>query len=52
MAREERRDDVDPRRPYRAPRLIDYGSIPARTLGVMTAGSVFDAMYMTLATKP
>jgi hypothetical protein len=40
------------RRPYRTPRLVDYGSIPARTLGSMVAGSFFDAMYMTLAKKP
>jgi len=42
----------DGRRPYRAPRLVDYGSIPARTLGVMTAGSIFDAMFTTFAKSP
>lgn len=33
------------RRPYRTPRIVDYGSIPARTLGMAT-GSTIDAMAM------
>ncbi len=40
---EPRKDDR--RRPYRAPRLRDYGSIPARTLN-LAAGSQVDAMGM------
>jgi hypothetical protein len=34
-----------PRRPYRAPRVVDYGSIPARTL-TTAAGSQVDSMAM------
>ncbi len=33
------------RRPYRAPRLVDYGSIPARTLA-MKVGSMGDFFAM------
>jgi len=39
------------RKPYRAPSLVDYGSIPARTLSVAAAGSIIDAMLTKNAKK-
>ncbi len=39
------------RRPYRAPRLVDYGSIPARTLSNASAGSLIDVMLVKNSKK-
>lgn len=39
------------RKPYRAPALVDYGSIPARTLSIASAGSLVDFMLVKAAKK-
>lgn len=46
-----KRKGGEERRPYRTPRLVDYGSIPAHTLGSTTAGSIFDAKFKALSKK-
>ena len=37
-----------PRRPYAAPRLVDYGTIPARTLANMTGSMSDGTMLMVM----
>ena len=39
------------KRPYRKPTLVDYGSIPARTLSTAAMGSIFDVMGVKQAKK-
>ena len=41
----------DGRRPYRRPTLVDYGSIPARTLSATADGSITDIKQIKLAKK-
>lgn len=43
---------ADERRPYRRPRLVDYGAIAALTLSGIFMGSIFDLMQMKLRKKP
>jgi hypothetical protein len=39
------------KRPYKKPKLVDYGSIPARTLSVSASGSITDIKGIKLAKK-
>ena len=41
----------DGRRPYRRPTLVDYGSIPARTLSTASSGSIIDIKAVKNAKK-
>ena len=36
------------RRPYKAPRLVDYGAIPARTLSMATGSASDGTMLMVM----
>ena len=39
------------KRPYRKPNLVDYGSIPARTLSQASTGSITDVKQIKQAKK-
>lgn len=39
------------KRPYKKPTLVDYGSIPARTLSQASSGSITDIKAIKLAKK-
>jgi hypothetical protein len=39
------------RRSYKRPTLVDYGSIPARTLSAVQVGSLFDIMLAKQSKK-